>query len=109
MRPETSDQAEPSSEWIVDEKAAAEAILAGIPKQFHGDLARRVKLAPKSYAAAVFLKCMDCCAWNRKEVQLCRVIACSLYPHRTRLFKPRGDASSARTPREDRPDLAETA
>lgn len=31
---------------------------------------------------AIREKCMDCCCWQRKEVRLCPIVRCSLYPYR---------------------------
>jgi hypothetical protein len=31
---------------------------------------------------AIKLKCLDCVAWERKEVRDCVIVACPLYPHR---------------------------
>lgn len=35
-----------------------------------------------SRASAVHLKCLDCCAGQRAEVEACMVYACPLWPHR---------------------------
>ena len=35
-----------------------------------------------SRAAAIKAKCLDCCCWQRKEVQLCTSTACPLHPYR---------------------------
>ena len=31
---------------------------------------------------AIRKKCLDCCCGSRKEVRLCKVIECPLYPYR---------------------------
>ena len=31
-------------------------------------------------AAAIKLKCLECCVWQREEVRDCRVPACALHP-----------------------------
>jgi hypothetical protein len=75
--------------WEVYEKQAAQAILDSIPEEHQAQHKRRAKWAPRRPSDAIFLKCMDCCCWDRKEVQRCRITGCSLHAHRTRLFRPR--------------------
>ena len=91
---EDRDQLIEEMDWEVNVEEAGEAILADIPQRLQGSLRRRALQAPTSYPAAVYLKCMDCCAFDRKEVQLCHQEGCPLYPLRTRLFKPRGKAEN---------------
>ncbi len=31
---------------------------------------------------AIRKKCLDCCCWQSKEVRLCPVINCAIYPYR---------------------------
>ena len=49
-------------------------------------LAQRAAASPR---AAIELKCLDCCAWERPEVRRCRIVGCALWPFRGRIF---GDA-----------------
>lgn len=42
--------------------------------------------AKGSYKAACELKCMDCCAWDRKEVVKCEVRECPLWAINRKLF-----------------------
>ncbi len=39
-------------------------------------------MSGKSRAAAVKAKCLDCCCWQRKEVQLCTAVTCPLWMYR---------------------------
>lgn len=36
----------------------------------------------KSKAVGIRAKCLDCCCWQRREVQLCTASACPLWPYR---------------------------
>lgn len=46
----------------------------------YASLFRRVYTAPKlSRLAAVKAKCLDCCCWQRKEVELCTSVTCPLW------------------------------
>jgi len=74
--------------WEVDERGAAQAVLDSIPEELQAQHKRRVRWAPRRPSDAIYLKCMDCCCWDRKEVQRCRITGCSLHAHRTRLFRP---------------------
>ena len=65
---------------------AGQAILNGIPEELRARLRKQAMEAPTSYRAAVMLKCLDCCAWDRKEVKRCHITACSLHAIRDRLF-----------------------
>lgn len=76
-------------EGAVDVKRAGQAILEGIPEELRERYRRRALAAARSWPSAVFLKCMDCCCWDRKEVQRCAIVECSLHAQRTRLFRPR--------------------
>lgn len=51
----------------------------GVPVRFQKSL---VKLASGSLKAAIKLKCLECSAWEMKEVRDCNVNSCSLYPVR---------------------------
>jgi hypothetical protein len=52
--------------------------------QSHVKRARKGRLL-----SLVALKCGDCCVWDRSEIRLCPVIACSLHP--VRPFRPRDE------------------
>jgi len=74
-----------------DIKRAGKAIVDGIPEQFRMRYRKRAMEAPVSYPAAVATKCLDCCGWSYKEVQLCPVEACPLHALRARLFASRSE------------------
>jgi hypothetical protein len=82
-------------DWEVDVKKAGEAILEGIPEELRERYRRKAMAAPRSKSAAVYLKCLDCCCWDRKEVQRCAIVGCSLHAQRTRLFRPPASKSKA--------------
>lgn len=42
----------------------------------------RKAMTGKSKAAGIKAKCLDCCCWQRKEVELCPAPDCPLYPYR---------------------------
>ena len=42
--------------------------------------------APTSYRAAVELKCLDCCAWERIEARKCEIRGCPLWAASRRIF-----------------------
>jgi hypothetical protein len=46
-------------------------------------LARR---AGSSWRAAVELKCLDCCAWYRKEAKECQINTCALWQMNRKIF-----------------------
>ena len=50
--------------------------LATCPKESVERFRRRGELAATSYRAAVELKCLECCAWDRPEVVRCRIVSC---------------------------------
>ncbi len=39
-------------------------------------------MAGRSKVAAIKVKCLDCCGWQKEEVRNCQVPACPLYPYR---------------------------
>lgn len=51
--------------------------------------------APTQYRAAVELKCLECCAWQRPEAARCEIVGCPLWALNRRIFKPRNPASAA--------------
>ncbi|MEJ5259377.1 MAG: hypothetical protein WHS88_04220 [Anaerohalosphaeraceae bacterium] len=54
--------------------------LAGIPKRYQGIYQKAMQ--GQSKKAAIYAKCLDCVNWQRKEVALCVVSTCPLYPYR---------------------------
>jgi len=57
-----------------------EDYLAGIPKRYQGIYQKAMQ--GQSKKAAIYAKCLDCVNWQRKEVALCVVNTCPLYPYR---------------------------
>ena len=53
-------------------------------KVMYEKLARK---AFKQYRAAVYLKCIECVAWDRPEAFRCQITTCSLWGHNRRIFK----------------------
>ena len=51
--------------------------LAQIPKAYRGIYNKA--LQGKSLRAAINAQCLDCCAYQRKEVALCTSLSCPLY------------------------------
>lgn len=51
-----------------------------MPKNYRLNYLRA--MSGTSRAAAVKAKCLDCCCWQRKEVQLCTASTCPLHPYR---------------------------
>jgi len=44
--------------------------------------------AHQSYRAAVELKCLDCCGWDRPEAKRCAIVTCALWAMNRRIFGP---------------------
>lgn len=49
--------------------------------------------AENSYRAAVELKCLECCAWDRTEAKRCELAGCPLWARSRRIFGQREPAS----------------
>ena len=64
--------------------------LATCPKQSDERFRRRGELAATSYRAAVELKCLECCAWDRPEAKRCRILSCPLWAISGRIFRRGG-------------------
>lgn len=65
-------------------------VLDGIPERARSKYGQMAQRTHRSYVAAIKLKCLDCCAWVRKEVRLCPSKGCPLHAMRGRLFKAGG-------------------
>ena len=61
--------------------------LATCPKQSVERFRRRAKLAATSQRAAIELKCLECCAWDRPEVVRCQIVSCPLWALSRRIFR----------------------
>lgn len=51
-----------------------------IPEIYHALYEKAI--SGKSYAAVVKARCLDCCAWQRKEVSLCPAVECPAWAKR---------------------------
>ena len=54
---------------------------------------RLASKADRSYRAAVELKCLECCAWQRSEAQRCELTGCPLHAMNQRIFRSRAGAA----------------
>ncbi len=61
--------------------------LATCPKESVERFRRRAELADTSYRAAVGLKCLECCAWDRPEAKRCEIVSCPLWEISGRIFR----------------------
>lgn len=43
--------------------------------------------APRRYRDAVYLKCVECVAWERAEARRCEIVTCPLWIHNFTIFK----------------------
>jgi len=78
-----------------------------VPRRWRSHWLKLGGLAATSYRAAVELKCLDCCAWQRTEAQGCEIRGCPLWAVSGRIFGrssrcegPRLQAEAARAPEE---------
>jgi hypothetical protein len=62
--------------------------LATCPEQSADRFRRRAERAATSYRAAVELKCLECCAWERPEVKRCEIVGCPLWSLSRGIFQP---------------------
>jgi len=51
----------------------------GIPKMYRGIYDRAVSSKNKSFKAAITAHCLECCGWQRKEVEACTNKSCALW------------------------------
>ena len=63
-----------------------------VPRRWRSHWLKLAGQAATSYRAAVELKCLDCCAWQRTEVRRCEIRGCPLWAVSARIF-----ASSSRS------------
>ena len=50
-------------------------------------LARKAARTATSLRAAIEIKCIECCAWNRTEARNCEINTCALWASNRRIFK----------------------
>ncbi len=59
-----------------------------IPSFYRGNYEKAMR--GQSKAAAVKAKCLDCCNWQRVEIQYCPCDTCPLWPYRPYKASPSG-------------------
>jgi len=63
-----------------DQEAAVADRLSQMPVTCRNTYLRAMR--GKSMAAAIKAHCLECCGWQRREVEMCTALACPLYPYR---------------------------
>ena len=58
----------------------------GVPRRWRAHWRKLAGRAATSYRAAVELKCLDCCAWQRTEARRCEIRGCPLWAVSKRIF-----------------------
>jgi len=74
----------------------AEQYVARVPDLYRNAFQKALagKVSPRQ---AIKQKCLDCCCFQRKEVELCNVKTCPLFPFKpTYGSKPSGSAEAAK-------------
>jgi hypothetical protein len=66
-----------------------------VPRRWKSHWLKLAGQAATSYRAAVELKCLDCCAWQRTEARSCEIRGCPLWAVNRRIFK-RSSSSEGR-------------
>lgn len=57
-----------------------------VPRRWKSHWLKLAGHAATSYRAAVELRCLDCCAWQRTEAQRCEIQGCPLWAVSRRIF-----------------------
>ncbi len=57
-----------------------------VPRRWRNHWRKLADQAATSYRAAVELKCLDCCAWQRTEARSCEIRGCPLWAVSQRIF-----------------------
>jgi hypothetical protein len=57
-----------------------------VPRRWKSHWLKLAGQAASSYRAAVELKCLDCCAWQRTEARNCQIRGCPLWAVSGRIF-----------------------
>jgi hypothetical protein len=58
-----------------------------VPRRWRSHWLKLAGRAATSYRAAVELKCLDCCAWERTEARSCNIRGCPLWAVSARVFQ----------------------
>jgi len=67
--------------------------LSQIPKAYKQNY--KIAVQGKSLRACINAQCLECCGWQRKEIELCTSLACPLWavrPYQQILQNPRNEA-----------------
>ena len=62
------------------------SLLENVPQRWRSHWLKLGGRAATSYRAAVELKCLDCCAWQRTETRSCEIRGCPLWAVSGRIF-----------------------
>ena len=57
-----------------------------VPRRWRSHWRKLADQAATSYRAAVELKCLECCAWQRTEARSCEIRGCPLWAVSQRIF-----------------------
>lgn len=71
-----------SKTTTIDSAARVEEILATCPPAKRDSFvttARRVVNGPRQRQAAIRIKCLECCCWQKAEVTRCEIRGCALW------------------------------
>ena len=66
-----------------------ETLPCTVPSSFRRRWERLAGKAGTSYRAAVELKCLECCCWQRAEAKSCQITGCALWGLNRRIFRTR--------------------
>jgi len=58
-----------------------------VPRRWRNHWRKLAGQATTSYRAAVELKCLECCAWQRTEARRCEIRGCPLWTVSRRIFR----------------------
>lgn len=64
---------------------------ARVPKRWRDYWVKLGEEAHHRYRAAVELKCVECCAWDRVEAKACDIVTCPLWALNRRIFGRDGE------------------
>jgi len=67
-----------------------------VPRRWRSHWLKLAGQATTSYRAAVELKCLDCCAWQRTEARWCEIRGCPLWAVSRRIFGRSSGSESRR-------------
>ena len=67
-----------------------------VPRRWRSHWLKLADQATTSYRAAVELKCLDCCAWQRTEARRCEIRGCPLWAVSRRIFGRSSGSESRR-------------